>query len=232
MFGIGKRKGFTLIELLVVIAIIAVLAAILFPVFTRTRARARVNTCLNNVRQWANAAIRYTDDNNGRYPYAGANGQRRHKPDPPPVGQGGTAVAVYELLMPYLSASKESEGIRYCPEERNRIDLASGSAAVWAAQMKARGWSYWYDCPHNNAENSLWPECWLCGFGVADVSAPSKKPLIREWTNLHRQMTTENEFTFTYAFCDGHATLKMLNAQERVLYSHIFRNGQMPKSPR
>ena len=46
---IGRRKGFTLIELLVVIAIIAILAAILFPVFARARENARKSTCQSNV---------------------------------------------------------------------------------------------------------------------------------------------------------------------------------------
>jgi len=47
MFQRIKRQGFTLIELLVVIAIIAVLAAILFPVFARAREKARQNTCIS-----------------------------------------------------------------------------------------------------------------------------------------------------------------------------------------
>ena len=52
-----KRKGFTLIELLVVIAIIAILAAILFPVFMAAEAQAAKTKCLNNVKQIAQACI-------------------------------------------------------------------------------------------------------------------------------------------------------------------------------
>jgi len=63
-----KRKGFTLIELLVVIAIIAILAAILFPVFGRAKAKARATACLSNIRQLALAVKMYQGDWNDTYP--------------------------------------------------------------------------------------------------------------------------------------------------------------------
>ena len=63
-------KGFTLIELLVVIAIIAILAAILFPVFAAARVSAQRSACCSNLRQIGVALLLYTDSNNGRYPYA------------------------------------------------------------------------------------------------------------------------------------------------------------------
>ncbi len=56
------RRGFTLIELLVVIAIIAILAAILFPVFARAREKARVASCQSNLKQLATAALMYAQD--------------------------------------------------------------------------------------------------------------------------------------------------------------------------
>lgn len=56
------RKAFTLVELLVVIAIIAVLAAILFPVFAQAREKARQVTCLSNLRQLATAQMMYAQD--------------------------------------------------------------------------------------------------------------------------------------------------------------------------
>jgi len=57
------RKGFTLIELLVVIAIIAILAAILFPVFARAREKARQTSCLSNVKQLDLGILMYAGDN-------------------------------------------------------------------------------------------------------------------------------------------------------------------------
>ena len=64
------RKGFTLIELLVVIAIIAILAAILFPVFSRARAKARQAKCSSNLKQLATAMEMYTMDYDEMYPGA------------------------------------------------------------------------------------------------------------------------------------------------------------------
>ncbi|HJN18244.1 MAG TPA: prepilin-type N-terminal cleavage/methylation domain-containing protein [Armatimonadota bacterium] len=57
-----RRGGFTLIELLVVIAIIAILAAILFPVFARAREKARQTSCLSNLKQLGTAAMMYVQD--------------------------------------------------------------------------------------------------------------------------------------------------------------------------
>ncbi len=68
MTRIRKRRtarGFTLIELLVVIAIIAILAAILFPVFARAREKAREVACINNMKQLGTAFLMYADDHGG-----------------------------------------------------------------------------------------------------------------------------------------------------------------------
>ncbi len=70
MLKVTSKNGFTLIELLVVIAIIAILAAILFPVFAKARAKAVQTTCLSNVRQLALAFLMYAQDYDERMPFA------------------------------------------------------------------------------------------------------------------------------------------------------------------
>jgi len=69
-----QKQAFTLIEILVVIAIIALLAAILFPVFSRARENARSKNCLSNERQIAMALITYKQDNDRRFPPPNAPG--------------------------------------------------------------------------------------------------------------------------------------------------------------
>src|SRR5436190_4127132 len=63
-----KVNAFTLIELLVVIAIIAILAAILFPVFAQAREKARQATCISNLKQISMAMIMYVNDYDEKFP--------------------------------------------------------------------------------------------------------------------------------------------------------------------
>jgi prepilin-type N-terminal cleavage/methylation domain-containing protein/prepilin-type processing-associated H-X9-DG protein len=66
----GERRGFTLIELLVVIAVIAILAALLLPVLSSARRKARAVECLSNLRQISQGTFLYCQDNEDRLPFA------------------------------------------------------------------------------------------------------------------------------------------------------------------
>lgn len=63
-----RKQGFTLIELLVVIAVIGILAAMIFPVFSRAREKARQTSCLSNIKQLTLAGVMYSQDWDGKWP--------------------------------------------------------------------------------------------------------------------------------------------------------------------
>ena len=101
-----RLRGFTLIELLVVIAIIAILAAILFPVFAQMKERARQTACASNCRQLGTALTVYTDDCDGTLPWNPYPGVKSIVDGSP---QPSTHWAL--LLMPYI----KSQDIFRCP---------------------------------------------------------------------------------------------------------------------
>jgi prepilin-type N-terminal cleavage/methylation domain-containing protein len=74
-----RQPAFTLIELLVVIAIIAILAAILFPVFAQAREKARMTTCISNMRQIGTSLMMYVQDYDETYPYIRFHGDNPNK---------------------------------------------------------------------------------------------------------------------------------------------------------
>ncbi len=105
----GCHCGFTLIELLVVIAIIAILAAILFPVFSQAREKARSIACLSNLKQLGTAALMYADDYDEMYvPHClrDYNDLSRHP-----------SAYWFELIMPYVKNSQ----VLICPSHRGAV---------------------------------------------------------------------------------------------------------------
>lgn len=107
-----KSKGFTLIELLVVIAIIAILAAILFPVFTNARIAAEGTACLSNCKSLALAMGQYADNWNDRFPtQAKAEGDANSASG---WEEWYTGSGWCKKLYPYVRSSKVYE----CPVSR------------------------------------------------------------------------------------------------------------------
>lgn len=105
-----KRSGFTLIELLVVIAIIAILAAILFPVFAQAREKARQASCVSNEKQMGAALTMYRQDNDETWPPAYYYG------DPNATGNLD-ASGIYQwsgFCQPYI----KNRGIFVCPSDK------------------------------------------------------------------------------------------------------------------
>lgn len=122
------RTGFTLIELLVTIAIIAILTAILFPVFARARSKARQAVCASNCRQIATAVRMYADDYDDALP-----GHGTPVNDPLALDQIGDALAYPRFALdPYM----KNDQIWQCPGEQ--------SIAPWGRPSEEAGTSLIY----------------------------------------------------------------------------------------
>jgi prepilin-type N-terminal cleavage/methylation domain-containing protein/prepilin-type processing-associated H-X9-DG protein len=111
------KRAFTLIELLVVIAIIAILAAILFPVFARAKEAAKGTDCLSNLRQMGAGLSTYLIDNDDTYPitfYMAFEGQQP------------CIMTSFQTLQPY----QKSGQILLCKADRAQLDFARGSTGL------------------------------------------------------------------------------------------------------
>jgi len=116
-----KRSGFTLIELLVVIAIIAILAAILFPVFAQAREKARAASCLSNTKQISLGFAMYNQDYDEGFP---ATVTERQAPASVPDTAEARAPYSYQvILQPYL----KSVQIFKCPSAPPYSPLGAGN---------------------------------------------------------------------------------------------------------
>ena len=138
------KKGFTLIELLVVIAIIAILAAILFPVFAQAREKARQTNCLSNCKQFGTALQLYVDDYDETFPLidfnnAGAAGYA----DTPTNkirfitdgGYGQTSWTWIHAIYPYV----KNPGMFACPSNSGK-KMNGGQADVYVTTYGINPW--------------------------------------------------------------------------------------------
>jgi prepilin-type N-terminal cleavage/methylation domain-containing protein/prepilin-type processing-associated H-X9-DG protein len=107
------RAGFTLIELLVVIAIIAILAAILFPVFAQAREKARQSACLSNEKQIGLALMQYIQDWEETFPTA-----YEYKNNDWVNGVNGGSAGGYTHWSLYIWPYVKSEGVFVCPSDK------------------------------------------------------------------------------------------------------------------
>jgi prepilin-type N-terminal cleavage/methylation domain-containing protein/prepilin-type processing-associated H-X9-DG protein len=118
-----SRSAFTLIELLVVIAIIAILAAILFPVFAQAREKARQASCLSNTKQQATSILMYVQDYDEVFPRTGYV-----VADP----GGPIMVSVYDVIQPYM----KNIDVLTCPSYRPGLDWRARIAPLRSVNFR------------------------------------------------------------------------------------------------
>jgi prepilin-type N-terminal cleavage/methylation domain-containing protein/prepilin-type processing-associated H-X9-DG protein len=153
-----NRQGFTLIELLVVIAIIAILAAILFPVFAQAREKARQISCASNERQMGLAVMQYVQDNDEYYP-AYFNNTPSNTNDP------------YDVqIYPYV----KSVGVFKCPDDSSApfSGFFTSSPTLYAAAPYPSGNVRSYSV---NIDYANWP--YPNGPNTGDNTGPAKSPM-------------------------------------------------------
>jgi prepilin-type N-terminal cleavage/methylation domain-containing protein/prepilin-type processing-associated H-X9-DG protein len=184
-----KRRAFTLIELLVVIAIIAILAAILFPVFAQAREKARAVSCLSNMKQIGLGVMQYTQDYDEMLPLDSQNGALQYAP--------------YDTqIQPYVKSTQ----LFKCPDDSSGNNPARSYSANldwnhdgnnWAAETP---WSNTLAAETSPATSILLAEretggCSYIGDNGCSDTFPDNALAV-----VHTSNTMSN-----YAFCDGHA---------------------------
>lgn len=142
----SRRRAFTLVELLVVIAIIALLAAILFPVFLTARGKARQTVCASNLRQIGLGITMYVQDNDGLYPHAvdpsdrgGPSGWSQYPEFAAAIPQIGF---MHEVLQPYI----RSPQIFACPADTGFtvVDFSGVRLDAFPSSHEKYGTSFYY----------------------------------------------------------------------------------------
>ena len=204
-------KAFTLIELLVVIAIIAILAAILFPVFARARENARRSSCLSNMKQMGLGLMQYTQDYDEKYPCPGNTsygGENRND-------DGSADKASWrQKIYPYVKSTQ----LFSCPSNSHNADVADvGAPAVANSPVPQMPVSYMI-----NRNLYLSPGGYQ-GLAMAQVQEASTRIAIGEggadgwnWTtfvpgwdpSIAGRGFAGHLGTFCLVYADGHAKAK------------------------
>jgi prepilin-type N-terminal cleavage/methylation domain-containing protein/prepilin-type processing-associated H-X9-DG protein len=180
------RPGFTLIELLVVIAIIAILAAILFPVFAQAREKARQGSCQSNLRQYALATLMYVQDYDEQFPMASYLG-------------AGCVATFYWAVHPYV----KNANVTQCPsdpEAMDQVTMFAGFLPPCAETPRYTGYS---------TNLALFTNGFAPGptVGLGAIPEPAASAMLYEGNVIPNQVQpvqARHSGTFGVAYVDGH----------------------------
>ena len=177
------RKGFTLIELLVVIAIIAVLAAILFPVFARAKEAAKKTSCLSNLKNIGTAFVMYQSDNDDYFPNINVKGlwtgKRFRKPIMPYLGIALKSTTPTGYDMTSIS------GLLYCPSDPTKASFDYTSYSYVSSLY--RPWSFLQTVTNlfQLAGDIDCPPGTCVSVSATEVQNQTSKVMVYEWINSH-----------------------------------------------
>ena len=211
-----NKRGFTLIELLVVIAIIAILAAILFPVFSQAREQARKTSCMSNLKQIGTAIAMYSQDWDERYPYFQWSADGLHHGEMFPY-----------LLQPYI----KNWDIFVCPSDGDKFNTEwfwGRDSGRPQTPYPPNGLSYGMnEVLHQGTSLSQIPEPSIT-LSVSD----SINSLVCDWHNMPGRVIAAHDWKYdahsrgvNILFADGH--VKWLSNKQFVAdYQYIGPNGE------
>lgn len=230
----GARLGFTLIELLVVVAVIAILAAILFPVFASARAKARQAACFANLRQIGGALMMYVQDYDERMPNCCTHG-RGFTPGNLLTGacaQAGitlrTPINTYlgpeqtppRYLQEFLHPYTRNAQIWFCPNVQRDGSMGpadqSGPFPTYEFNGTTYRWSHYTKTTSNpNAPPSIrsQPEYLISGMAVAMIPRSAEAAVAEDlpyWNPVRAPCTNYGRTTahnggINALYADGHA---------------------------
>ena len=195
----ARVRAFTLIELLVVIAIIAILAAILFPVFAKARERAKQTTCVSNLKQLGLAIISYADDNDDILPQA--------------IGLRSSTPILPTALPNVMNGYVKSFEVFRCPSDN---DNQRFGGTFWPSVLwKSYGLSYSYNSrPPADVTPRPWPTQWRGGRARSEFKNVTGIGVVSDTNPWHHILDTSGSATsmaqagYNVLFADGH--VKML----------------------
>jgi prepilin-type N-terminal cleavage/methylation domain-containing protein/prepilin-type processing-associated H-X9-DG protein len=216
-----KEKGFTLIELLVVIAIIAILAAILFPVFAKAREKAMQSTCASNLKQLGTSISMYCNDFDETYPCGAYLDSVTNK---------SVLWADDRVIGPYLKSHK----ILYCPTVMGNVNSSSNfadlgnfsytygvnrrvfptnSTSVRVADVKQPGETIFMADSFTTAANSTYQTCYYMMFNPTALSGIPNWWVPDPTAAAGGRMTQRHNEGANILWGDGHVLWKKLPSE-------------------